>query len=263
MRAVVVGVGQGVGRQTVEMLIAKGHELWIADRDKDCLLGIGVPSEKCVELDLTNPTDRLELFDKLKYADGDVDALVINAGIHQTAPVERLLDTDFNRVLDVNFISHIQLVRDFIPLMAVGGRIIGMSSISAGIGMPTSAAYSASKAALERAYESLRLELMLKGLWSVLIRPGNINTGFNETGNRISPVPGPLTDLHKSVIDRIDSRHGMPPETVAAVIIKAVESRRPKACYIVGTNALKAEIARRVFGLDISLLLVRRFFGLR
>ena len=48
--------------------------------------------------------------------------------------------------------------------------------------------YSASKAGLELFYESLSLELAYKQIKCSIVQPGNVNTGFNETGNDYEPI---------------------------------------------------------------------------
>lgn len=191
-------------------------------------------------------------------------AVVVSAGVHATCPVEQMSDTLLDQVMNVNFLAHARLVRDVIPLMDAGGQIIGVSSIAAAVGIPMSSAYSASKAALESFYESLAIELRRKRIWPVIVRPGNVNTGFNETGNQ-SPTgsDAELADAHRRVVDMIHSRHGMPADQVARVIRKAIDARQPRFCYVVGRNAQRATWAKRLLGPDAALALLRRHFGFR
>lgn len=191
-------------------------------------------------------------------------AVVVSAGIHATSPVERMPDELLDRVMNVNFLAHVKLVRDVIPLMRPGGRIIGVSSIAAAVGIPMSSAYSASKAALETFYESLAIELHRTPIWPVVVRPGNVNTGFNETGNLVAhDGDAELTEAHRRVVDMIHSRHGMAAEQVALVIRKAIDAPRPRFCYVVGQNAQRATWATRLLGPDAALMLLRRHFGFR
>lgn len=191
-------------------------------------------------------------------------AVVVSAGVHATSPVERMPDELLDHVMNVNFLAHVRLVRDVIPLMLPGGRIVGVSSIAAAVGIPMSSAYSASKAALESFYESLALELRRKPIWPVVVRPGNVNTGFNETGNQVADNgDAELTEAHRRVVDMIHSRHGMPAEQVARVIRKAIDAPRPRFCYVVGQNAQRATWAKRILGPDAALELLRRHFGFR
>jgi len=191
-------------------------------------------------------------------------AVVVSAGIHATCPVEQMQDSLLDDVMDVNFLAHAKLVRDLIPLVHPGGRIIGVSSIAAAVGIPMSSAYSASKAALESFYEALAIELRRKPVWPVIVRPGNVNTGFNETGNQSVGGGDPdLAAAHRRVVDMIHSRHGMPADQVARVIRKAIDARQPRFCYVVGRNAQRATWAKRLLGPDAALALLRRHFGFR
>ena len=165
-------------------------------------------------------------------------------------------------VLNVNLGSHIKLVRDFLPLMNEGGKIIGVSSIAAQVGIPMSSLYSASKAGLEMFYESLSAELAHRGIRCSIIQPGNVNTGFNETGNDYqNQGDAALNDRYAKVVKRIHSRYGMNPESVAQVIARVLASSHPKICYVVGLNALKAHWAKRLLGRDLALRLLTQFFG--
>ena len=191
-------------------------------------------------------------------ARGPWDGVVLTAGVHSTHPVEGYPDKEIDRVVSVNFSDHVKAVRDMLPYMAPGGRVIGVSSIGAVIGLPFSSLYSASKAAMEIFYEALSLELRPSHRFAVLIQPGNVNTGFNETGN-LYEGPG---EGYRSFVRGIHSSLGMRPEKVATVICQALRVPRPKICYVVGANAWKAHLARRLLGRAGALFLLRRYFSL-
>lgn len=248
--AVVVGSSGGIGRETARLLEAIGFEVLGLDR---------VPGAGTQVLDIT---ERGAVREAVEGLGRPVDALVVSAAVHGTHPVEYLTDPMIDRILDVNLNSHIKLVRDFLPAIRNGGAIVGVSSIAACVGVPMSSLYSASKAGLEGFYESLRTEIAYRGIRVSLVQPGNVNTGFNETGNTYEPTGNTDVDIpYRKVVEGIDSGLGMAPEKVAGVIVKAVTARRPKVCYVVGMNALKAHAAKKLLGRDLAVWLMGKFFG--
>lgn len=257
----VVGAARGIGRVTVELLLNEGDRPLVLDRDQPELDRRQAEWGAKVATYTMDLTRRDEVARALAWArsQGPLDAVVMNAAIHSTYPIEYLPDDVLDRVLDVNLVSHIRFVRDVIPLIRPGGRMVAVSSVSAGVGIPMEAIYSASKAGLELFYECLSLELAYKNIKCVIIQPGNVNTGFNETGNDYKPVGNPaLDDLYKKILERTDSRFGIPPEQVARAIVKSIHSRNPSLCVVVGLNALKAHWAKRLLGRDLALKVLKK-----
>lgn len=262
-RVMVVGAAGGIGRAVVDILTSRGGFHVIAiDRDGEKLKTLGTPEglEAC-ELDITDRRGVLDLTERLVASGCTLRAAVISAAVHSTHPAEKLTDEIIDRVLDVNLASHIKLVRDLIPLMEEGASLIGVSSIAACVGVPMSSMYSASKWGLEGFYESLHAELSLRGVRVSVVQPGNVNTGFNETGNTYCPDGSSELDRrYVEVVSRIDSRYGIDPRRVASTIVAVMSSRKPRFCYVVGGNARKANWAKKLLGRDLALRLMRAFF---
>ena len=172
-------------------------------------------------------------------------------------------DQLIDHVMNVNLIGHMKFVRDVLPLIDDGGRIVAVSSIAAGIGIPMESLYSASKAGLEMFYESLAAEINYRRIKCSIIQPGNVNTGFNEQGNDYIPSGEVEIDVaYQKIIEKIDSRFGMSPVALAQVIVQSLISSNPRFCYVTGLNALKAHWAKRILGRDMALKVMNKFFGL-
>jgi NAD(P)-dependent dehydrogenase (short-subunit alcohol dehydrogenase family) len=262
---IVVGAAGGIGRALTLSLLERGIPVLALDSN-GALLETLKPKDSglllTMKLDMTDRSDVAALADSLSREDRRFDGLVTTAGIHSTHPVQYLSDELVERVIDVNLASHIKLVRDFLPLLNDGGSIIGVSSIAACVGVPMSSMYSASKRGLEGFYESLFNELRHRRIRVSVIHPGNVNTGFNETGNTYRATGDTYIDTrYARVVERIDSRHGIPPEQVARVIGKVLSKGHPRFCYVVGGNARKANWALKLLGRDMAIRLMGRFFG--
>ncbi len=255
--AVVAGAAGGIGGKTAGLLLKEGYRVIALDIDETHLPGV-----EPVVLDITDRAAVGGFVESLSRQGTRVDALVVSAAVHNTHPVRFLTDDVVDHVLDVNLASHIKLVRDFLPLIPRGGAVVGISSIAACVGVPMSSLYSASKAGLEGFYESLRNEMRPRGIRVSVVHPGNVNTGFNETGNTWDPSEDrPTGALYEKVVSRIDSRYGIDPGVVARTVLKVLGKKRPRFCYVVGMNARKANWARKLLGRDLAIKLMGMYFG--
>ena len=115
---------------------------------------------------------------------GCLDALVNNAGVSFTGPVEELAPVELRRHLDVNLVAPLALVRACPPaLRAAHGVVVQVSSVAGYSGSELFGAYNASKFGLEGASEALAVELAGQGVRVVLVEPGPFRTeiGPKET----------------------------------------------------------------------------------
>ncbi len=267
--ALVIGGASGIGKATVNKLLRDNYKVIASDSNKEKLESLKneTPDQlqnrlSIFHLDIADSNKVKEKISWLEKKFSCIDFAVISAGIHSTCPVEFLVDNDINELINVNLIAHIRLVRDLLKIIKEGGRIVGISSIAAGLGVPMSSLYSASKAGLEGFYESLSNEVSYRNVKVILVHPGNVNTGFNETGNLYQATGNQYVDIRYSrVVSKINSRHGINPDIVADTIVKALTKKSPRFCYIVGMNAKKAYWAKRLLGRSIALKLMAKYFG--
>ncbi len=178
-RAVVVGAGSGIGRESALALTAHGAEVVCADRDVSAAeetvgLGGGVSSYALDVLDSEAVSrSAVEL-----AGDHGVDVLVFTAA---TNVRKRLLDytgEEFDRVVALNLRASFELVRAFGAGMAERGRgsIIGFSSIRAVTVEPGQGVYAATKAGLVQLLRTAAAELGPSGVRVNAIAPGVVDT---------------------------------------------------------------------------------------
>ena len=124
-------------------------------------------------LDVTDDAAVRALAARLARDKRRVVALVNNAGVSKRGPVEEL---DFEDVFRTNVFGLLQVTRAFVPLLAAAGpgaRLVNVGSMAGLLWRPNDTAYAASKAAVERASDVMRLELYVKhGISVSLIEPG-------------------------------------------------------------------------------------------
>src|SRR6185437_15153696 len=169
--------------------------------------------------------------------------LVNNAGIAVAGPVLELAADEFRRQMNVNVIGPIITTQAFGPLLGSDlslkgpkGRIVMISSVAGKNGNPLTAAYSASKHAIEGLSESLRRELMLFGIDVIIIAPGAVKTPIWSKAEEvdISPYKNspylPALEKIRAVMLALGAA-GLPAETIAEKVFAALTLPNPKVRY--------------------------------
>ncbi len=161
--AIVTGSARGIGRATAEVLIEHGAKVLINDLDGD------VAEQTASELggetvvfagDLTDPAAPAKLVQTAVDAWGKIDIIVNNAGYTLDAPVHKMSDDWFQRMLDIHVVAPFRIVREAAPYLRepakaekeegveVFRKIVNVSSISGTMGNAGQANYAAGKAAV-------------------------------------------------------------------------------------------------------------------
>ncbi len=127
-----------------------------------------------LQLDVTSDEQIAALDEELPER---LDAIVNNAGIVVSGPLETLSAADLREQFEVNVVGAVALTNLVLPrLRASRGRIVFVSSLSGVISTPMTGAYNASKFALEAIADAWRLELRPWGVKVVLVEPAMTDT---------------------------------------------------------------------------------------
>ena len=121
---------------------------------------------------------------------GQIDVAVLNAGTHRPMSAERFSSDTLRQLLEINVMGVAHGLEALLPAMIArrGGHIAVVSSVAGWRGLPTGAAYGASKAALHNLVESLRFDTDRLGIKLQLINPGFVKTPLTDK----NPFPMPF-----------------------------------------------------------------------
>jgi NAD(P)-dependent dehydrogenase (short-subunit alcohol dehydrogenase family) len=248
----VTGAARGIGRATVLRLAGAGWDVVAGVRraaDGEALTaaaGAAAGRISPLELDVTDPGRLAALDGALPQR---LDAVVNNAGVVVSGPIEAVPPAELRRQLDVNVVGQVAVTQAVLPrLRGSRGRVVFVSSLSGRVSAPMTGAYSASKFALEAVADALRMELRPWGVRVVLVEPAQTDTDLwrqaddtlQETVAVLSPAhrdlyAGHIEGARTKLIPR-SQRMAAPVDGVAATIERALTARRPKARYVVGAG---------------------------
>jgi NAD(P)-dependent dehydrogenase (short-subunit alcohol dehydrogenase family) len=200
----------------------------------------------------------------LAATDGRLTALFNNGGYGQPGAVEDLKPHVLRAQFEANVFGWHDLTCRVIPAMRAngGGRIVFCSSVLGLMAAPYRGAYCASKFAIEALADTLRVELQETGIRIVLIEPGPIATRFVEHAieayRRNVDLEGSAhRHIYRARIARMEEggkqTFKLGPEAVAAKLVHALESARPKPRYYVTFPTYAVALLRRLLpirGLD-------------
>ncbi len=243
----ITGSSSGIGRATALEAARRGHRVFASARRVEDVLPLEGDSRiAALSLDVTDPSSIQAAVQTVLRRAGRLDALINNAGYGQYGAVEEVSGQDWRRQFDVNLFGGLEAIRAVLPAMrdAGFGTIVNVSSVAGKISIPFAAPYCSSKHALEALSDALRVEVAPFGIRVVVVEPGPIATRFTERARSlVLPLfsrPGPYRAFYANAERAMDTnfqKGKLPPETVARVILDAIESERPKTRYRITSMA--------------------------
>jgi meso-butanediol dehydrogenase/(S,S)-butanediol dehydrogenase/diacetyl reductase len=183
--AIITGGGTGIGLECARLFVKEGARVAIFGRRQDRLdqaqQEIG-NSVLVVQGDITQEKDTARLVETTVKQLGKVDILVNNAGIFGGGSIHEMEDEAWDQTFDINMRGVFQLTRKILSQMITqgSGNIIHISSVLGMRTIPGTAAYNASKGALNQFSRSIAVEYGGQGIRSNSICPGMIETEMTE-----------------------------------------------------------------------------------
>ena len=214
--AVVTGGNSGIGYATAQEFKSKGAQVIITGRNEEKVVTaateLGVIG---MVADVSDLSAIDNLVDNVKSAFGKIDILFVNAGIFQPAPVGALSEELFDHQMGINFKGAVFTTEKFLPLLNDGASIINLSSVNAYTGMPNTAVYAASKAALNSYTRTAATELAPRKIRVNAVNPGPVYTPiFGKTGMPEEQLNG----FAEAMQNRVPLKRFGQPEDIAKLV---------------------------------------------
>ncbi|MDF1810418.1 MAG: SDR family NAD(P)-dependent oxidoreductase [Phycisphaerales bacterium] len=216
----ITGSSLGIGRSLAHELGTRGASVVLTARNEETLNTVGREVENLggkVSIkpgDVTDLERMKSIISEVESEWGGIDILIANAGTHiPSDPVQFDVDEYLN-LMNINYGGMLRCMEAVIPGMLErrSGRIVGVASLAGLRGMPTAAAYSASKGAMINFLQSSRFHLQDHNIGITIVNPGFVRT--------------PLTDKNDFHMPFL-----IEPEKAAQIICNAIARERSEVSF--------------------------------
>ncbi|AHM67718.1 SDR family NAD(P)-dependent oxidoreductase [Paenibacillus polymyxa] len=213
---VITGASSGIGALCAQLLSAKGAIPILTARSQERLkqVSAGISGRhELIPLDVTCQEQVEAVAARVLEEYGRVDILLNNAGYGKFEYFNETDLTEFEQMMDVNYMGVVRCIKAFLPQMTERscGQIVNVASMAGKIGTAKSASYTATKHALLGFSNALRQELRGSGVTVTTINPGPIDTPFFELAD---PSGGYVRNVGWFMLK---------PDKVAQHIVRAME----------------------------------------
>ena len=214
-RVFLTGASSGIGEGLALALAKKGAVLGLLSRREELLTQLAAKCEsaggksRIFPLDVVDPSALQTAVDNFVKEFGHIDVLIANAGMGGNDEATRSYEpAAVKRLIEVNLLGAVNAVHAVLPgmLSRGSGHLVAISSLAGFRGLPKSAAYSASKAGMTAFFESIRLDMINKGVDVTIIQPGFIRTPLTSARAHKMPFLMELDDAIPDFLRAIEQK---------------------------------------------------------
>lgn len=253
MRVMITGCSSGFGRLSAESLADRGHQVFatmrdVAGRNAESAAALGTrEGVRVFELDVCDEQSVSRATEAILAEGGGLDVVINNAGVAGLGFLEGYTAAKLRSLFEVNVFGVQRVCRATLPsLRASGGLLVFVSSTMGRVVVPCTAAYTASKFALEALAESYAYELAGHGVEVSIVEPGTHPTAIGakmpawgpDDAERVADY-GPVSALpgkvQQGIVDVLTSPTPPDASAVGRVLVELVEAdkgARPRRVVI-------------------------------
>ncbi len=231
-KALITGGTKGIGLAIAKEFLELGAEVLVVARDTKSIQGKVKHSANLFTMDgdVTDPTFRAQLINRVKDNWGKLDVLVNNVGTNVRKKFVDYSEEEYRRLFETNLFSLTEITRLAYPLLKKSGNasVINMASVAGSFDLQTGPPYGMTKAAIIQLSKHLAAEWATDGIRVNAVSPWYIQTPLTES------VLAQPERLEKILARTPMNRVGQPEEVASLVTYLAMD----KASYITGQNIM-------------------------
>ena len=174
----IVGASSGLGAAAATQLAAMGVHVTASARSADTLKEMAAASSGTITALPLDVSDLNACKEAVAQFDTLPDLIILNAAIYDPMAMANYDAGKANHIMAVNYGGVCNMLDPIMPELTKrgSGHLAIVASINGFVGLPVSAAYGPTKAALHNLAESLYPELRLAGVDLTVVNPGFIKT---------------------------------------------------------------------------------------
>ncbi len=230
--AVITGGNSGIGKGIAEHFFHEGAKVVIFGRNQQTLDEVKNELNGeilAVQGDVTNTEDLKKLYERTLSHFGKIDILVANSGIAERLHVEEVQESNFDRMVNINYRGVYFTVKYAIDYLNKNASIILMASCAGSLTIKRHSVYASTKAAVMKLAKNFAYDLSDKSIRVNSISPGYIRTPIFDS--RLENDPDYLKRRETCIpLQRI----GTPQDVANAALFLASD----EASYITGVDLL-------------------------
>jgi tropinone reductase I len=231
-KALITGGTKGIGLAIAKEFLELEAEVLVVARDTKSIHGKVKHSANLFTMDgdVTNPTFRAQLINRVKDNWGKLDVLVNNVGTNVRKKFADYTEEEYRKLFETNLFSLTEITRLAYPLLKKSGNasVINMASVAGSFDLQTGPPYGMTKAAIIQLSKHLAAEWAPDGIRVNAVSPWYIQTPLTES------VLAQPDRLEKILARTPMNRVGQPEEVASLVTYLAMD----KASYITGQNIM-------------------------
>lgn len=201
----VTGAGTGIGREVAKQLAYAGWRVVVSARTPEDLESLAREAPRITPhvLDVTDAKAVAWAMEEI----GPIDLAIFGAGTFKPITTTDFDVEAFQSTIDVNLMGTVKCLSAVMPGMIArkSGRIAVIASVAGFVGLPSSTAYGASKAALNNLCEALRPDLERHGVVMTIINPGFVDTPLTRKNDFPMPFLMSVEDAGKAIMKGLES----------------------------------------------------------
>ncbi len=238
MSAIVTGAGSGIGAACARRLGADGYGVVLSGRRRSMLEAVAAELDHAVVCpgDVGDPHHAVALAEGARSAYGGLDAVVLNAGIGDSARAGDETPNGWERTIRTNLTGAFLVARAALPLLEERqGSIVGVASVNAMRAGPGWASYCSSKAGLVMLCKTIANDYGPRGVRANAVCPGWVRTPMGDADmDGLAALHG--TDREGAYAlahAHVPLRRAAEPEEIASVVAFLLS---PEAGYVNGAE---------------------------
>ena len=244
---VITGSTSGIGKAVTERLCSE-NIVFAGNRNEKYIDELKKLGTIPFYIDMENPDTIEKAAEYIKSKTEKIDTIINVAGCVIAGAMEKISISEIRKQFEVNTFSHLDFTQRLIPLLK-SGKIINVSSMASFGIFPFVAPYCASKRALDILFNGMTLE---SGIKVVSIKPGVIATPLWDKSVEINKktienCQGFEKEMNYMIYNaHRNGQKGLNVQKVVNVILKAYSLTNPKPSYVVGNDAIFAQIVSKL-----------------